>query len=250
MKKLSVQTGRPPLYQQVKEYIIDKINDAALQPGMKIESEAELVAGLKISRMTVNRALRELTDEGRVKRIQGRGTFVAEQKPQAALLQISSIAEEIRVRGGSYSCTVHLLQEEKAKPSVAFAMQLGSYTPVFHSIIVHKDRNIPIQLGCRYINPEIAPDFLKQDFSRLTVSDYLLSIAPVTAVEHVVEALIPDPWIRDLLQINAAEPCLALHRKTWANGKVATSSIFYSPGSRYTLGGTFTPASPGSIGIS
>jgi GntR family histidine utilization transcriptional repressor len=250
MEKLSVQTGRPPLYQQVKEYIIGKINDSALQPGMQIESEAELVAGLNVSRMTVNRALRELTAEGLLKRIQGRGTFVADQKPQAALLQIRSIAEEIRARGGSYSCTVHLLQEEKAKPSVALALQLKPYTAVFHSIIIHKDHNVPIQLGCRYINPEIAPDFLKQDFRRITVSDYLLSIAPVTAVEHIVEALIPDSWIRDLLQINAAEPCLALHRKTWVGDQVATSSSFYSPGSRYSLGGKFTPTSPCGIGIS
>jgi len=249
MDKLTTQTGRPPLYQQVKEYIIDKINDSALLPGMKIESEAELVAGLNVSRMTVNRALRELTAEGRIKRIQGCGTFVADRKPQAALLQISSIAEEIRARGGSYSCTVHLLQEEKAKPSVALAMQLQPYAPVFHSIIVHKDHNVPIQLGCRYINPRIAPAYLDQDFSRITVSDYLLSIAAVTAVEHIVEALIPDPWIRDLLEINAAEPCLALHRKTWVGDLVATSSTFYSPGSRYTLGGKFTPTASGSIDI-
>ncbi len=216
---------------------------------MRIESETELVASLKVSRMTINRALRELTAEGRIKRIQGRGTFVADKKPQAALLQIQSIAEEIRKRGGLYSCTVHLLQEEKAKPSVAAAMQLKPYSPVFHSIIVHKDNNVPLQLGCRYIKPEIAPNFLKQDFTRITVSEFLLGIAPVTAVEHIVEALIPDAWIRDLLEINASEPCLALHRKTWVDGKVATSSTFYSPGSRYTLGGKFTPTSPGSIGL-
>lgn len=250
MKKEAIHTARPPLYQQVKEYIIGKINASALQPGMQIESEAELVARLNVSRMTVNRALRELSVDGLLRRIQGRGTFVAERKPQAALLQISSIAEEIRARGGAYSCTVHLLEEEKAKPAVALAMQLKPYSVVFHSIIVHKDHNVPIQLGCRYINPAIAPDFLKQDFTRMTVSDYLLSIATVTAVEHIVEALIPDPWIRDLLQINAAEPCLALHRKTWAGDQIATSSTFYSPGSRYTLGGTFTPAAAGSIGIS
>ena len=250
MQKLSVQSDQPPLYQQVKEYIVEKINSAALQPGTRIESEAELVTGLNVSRMTVNRALRELTAEGRLKRIQGRGTFVADRKPQATLLQIQSIAEEIRERGGSYSCTVHLLQEEKAKPSVAEAMELKAYTPVFHSIIVHKDNNVPIQLGCRYTNPEIAPNFLEQDFTKVTVSEFLLSIAPVTAVEHIVEALIPDPWIRDLLEINASEPCLALHRKTWVGEKVATSSIFYSPGSRYSLGGKFTPTSPGSISIS
>lgn len=249
MGRLSVQPAQPPLYQQVKEYIRNRITTCALRPGMKIESEAELVARLKVSRMTVNRALRELSGEGLLKRVQGRGTFVAEPKPQAALLEICSIATEIRARGGIYSCTVHLLDEEKAQPSVAYAMQLKPYSEVFHSIIVHKDRNVPIQLGCRYINPAIAPDFLTQDFSRMTVSDYLLSIAPVTAVEHIVEALIPDPWIRDLLQINAAEPCLSLHRKTWAGDRIATLSTFYSPGSRYTLGGTFTPTATGRLGV-
>lgn len=249
MQKAEMNPNALPLYQQVKEYLLGKINNSAMLPGMRIESEAELVASLNVSRMTVNRALRELTAEGRLKRIQGCGTFIADKKPQASLLQIQSIAEEIRGRGGAYSCMVHLLQEEKAQPSVAAAMQLKAYTPVFHSIIIHKDNNIPIQLGCRYTNPEIAPNFLEQDFSRITVSEFLLGIAPVTAVEHIVEALIPESWIRNLLEINGSEPCLTLHRKTWVGDKVATSSTFYSPGSRYTLGGKFTPTSPGSIRI-
>jgi GntR family histidine utilization transcriptional repressor len=238
-----------PLYQQVKDHILDLINSGTLRPGMRIESEAELVAALGFSRMTVNRALRELTAEGRLHRRQGQGTFVATRKPQAALFTIQSIAEEIRARGGSYSCSIHLLQEEKASPSVATAMGLAPYDPVFHAIIVHKENDVPIQLACRYIRPEIAPRFLEQDFTRMTVSDYLLAIAPVTAIEHIVEALIPESWIRDLLEINSSEPCLALHRKTWSGGEIATSSTFYSPGSRYTLGGTFTPTSPGSIGV-
>ena len=238
-----------PLYQKVRDYILQRINNGTLLPGMRIESEAELVTALKVSRMTANRALRELTAEGRLHRRQGRGTFVAAMKPQAALLEIRSIADEIRARGGDYSCAVHLLQEEKASPTLATVMGLAPYALVFHSIIVHKKNQVPLQLACRYVLPEIAPDFLKQDFTQVTVSAYLLGIAPVTAIEHVVEALIPEPWIRDLLQINGSEPCLALHRKTWVGEKIATSSIFYSPGSRYTFGGKFTPASPGSIGV-
>lgn len=238
-----------PLYQQVKEYIVGKINGGPMQPGMRIESEAELVASLNVSRMTVNRALRELTAEGKINRIQGKGSFVAEKKPQSALLEIKSIAREIRDRGGSYSCSIHLQQAEKANPSVAASLGLAPYSDVFHSIIVHKDHKIPIQLGCRYINPHVAPNFLKQDFTKYTVSDYLLQLAPVSAVEHVVEALIPDSWIRDLLEINSSEPCLALYRKTWVDDTIATFSSFYMPGSRYSLGGKFTPASPGSIGF-
>lgn len=238
-----------PRYRQVKEYILERINGGVLLPGMRIESEAELVTALNVSRMTVNRALRELTAEGRLSRRQGQGTFVATRKPQAALFTIQPIADEIRARGGCYSCAVHLLQEEKARPALAAAMELAPYTPVFHAILIHKEDGVPIQLACRYIRPEIAPRFLEQDFTRVTDSEYLLAIAPVSAIEHVVEALIPEPWIRDLLEINGSEPCLALHRKTWVGDRIATSSTFYSPGSRYTLGGRFTPTSPGGIGL-
>lgn len=239
-----------PRYQQIKEYILERINGGQWRPGMKIDSEAELVAATGISRMTVNRALRELTAAGYLTRSQGRGTFVAEKKPQSALLEIRSIAQEIRERGGTYSCQVVLLQEEKARPELARAMELSPYSTVFHSVIVHKDNGVPIQLSSRFINPQIAPNYLDQDFTTITANEYLLHIAPVSSVEHVVEALIPDPWIRELLQINSAEPCLVLHRKTWVNEVVATCSAFYYPGSRYTLGGRFTPEAAGAIGVS
>jgi GntR family histidine utilization transcriptional repressor len=109
---------------------------------------------------------------------------------------------------------------------------------------------VPIQLSSRFINPIIAPDYLQQDFTRITPNEYLLSLAPISSVEHVVEALIPEVWIRELLQINSAEPCLALSRRTWVDGIIATSSTFYYPGSRYSLGSRFTPATAGTIQVS
>ncbi len=238
-----------PIYKQIKARIVERIERGELRNGMRVESEAELVDLLGVSRMTVNRALRELTAEGRLKRIQGRGTFIADRKPQSALLEIKSVADVIRRRGGRHSCTVHLLKEEKAKPAVATELGVQPYSPVFHSIIVHRENTIPIQLGCRYINPVIAPSFLEQDFTTITVTEYLLSLAPVSAVQHVVEALIPDHWIRELLEIGDFEPCLALYRKTWVNEIIATYSIFYYPGSRYTLAGMFTPAPNDKIAV-
>lgn len=238
-----------PLYQQVKDYINNRIAQGILTSGMRIESEAELSRMLNASRMTVNRALRELTVEGKLRRVQGLGTFVAEQKLQSPLFKIRSLAKEIEARGGRYSCDVHLLREEKASPWLAEEMKIRVQLPVFHSIIVHKEDDVPIQLGCRYINPEIAPDYLNQDFTRVTPSDYLLQQAPATAVEHVVEALIGEPWIRELLLISNFEPCLVLHRKTWSGELVATVNTFYYPGTRYTLGGRFIPDNEGKLDV-
>ncbi len=238
-----------PIYLKIKEYILDRINNGTWQTDMKIASEAELVAVFGASRMTVNRALRELTAEGRLIRKQGHGTFVARLKSQSALLEINSIAQEIKQRGGKYSCRVHLLNEEKANPTLAEAMGLSPYASVFHSVLIHQDNNIPIQLADRHINPAIAPDYIKQDFTTITPNEYLLKLAPIDGVEHIVEALIPDAWIRNLLKINEAEPCLALHRTTWVGEDIATKSCFYYPGSRYRLGGRFSPSSSGSIQV-
>lgn len=238
-----------PMYKQIKQQIMDKISSGELKSGMKIESEAELVDMFGVSRMTVNKALSELTAEGFLERVAGRGTFVSKPKPQSALLEIQSIAEEIKNRGGKHSSVIHLIQEERANPLIAAEMGLKPYAPVFHTVIIHKDNGVPVQLSYRFINPAIAPDFLKEDFTDKSVSEYLLKTAPVTVMEHTVEALIPDAWIRDLLDINASEPCLALHRKTWSGDVVATYSTFYYPGSRHTLFGRFTASPSNSMNV-
>ena len=72
------------------------------RPDTALPSEHELVAQFGISRMTANRALRELVEQGRVVRVAGVGSFVAEDKPQSTLLQIANIASEIRARGHDY----------------------------------------------------------------------------------------------------------------------------------------------------
>lgn len=232
-----------PLYQQVKDFIEKRIKAGDWLPDTKIPSENELVKTLGVSRMTVNRALRELSNAGYLIRLQGVGTYVAPRKPISALLEIRSIADEIRQSGGSHGSKVYLLREEKASPVLAARLELPTGSRVFHAVLVHCDGTIPIQLADRYVNPAIAPDFLKQDFTRITPNEYLVSVSPATEVEHVIEAVLPDTRTRRLLKISADQPCLVLHRKTWVGKTVATSSRFTYPGSRYRLGGRFKPES-------
>ncbi len=151
-----------PLYQQIREYVLNQIKTKTWKPDMKIPSENELVEKLKVSRMTVNRALRELTNEGYLLRLQGVGTFVAHPKPQSSLLEIKSIADEIRSHGGVHSCDVHLLREEVASLDLTAVMGLPAGTSVYHSVIVHRDSGCAIALESRYINPSVAPGYLQQ----------------------------------------------------------------------------------------
>ena len=230
------------LYEQVKDHIIDNIKSGKWAADTRIPSENQLAKELSVSRMTVNRALRELSDAGLLIRIQGVGTYVARPKPMTALFEITSIDEEIKKNGGVHSSDVHLLQSEKADPETASAMHIVTGEIVYHSIVVHKNRKTPVMLADRYVNPLSAPDYLKQDFSTITPSNYLLNVTPVKNVEHIVEAILPDAMVMKLLKISSAEPCLVLHRTTWDNSeRVATHSRMIYPGSVYRLGGTFKP---------
>jgi len=229
------------LYEQVKDHIMTNIQSGEWPPDARIPSENQLVHELSVSRMTINRALRELSDSGHLVRIQGVGTYVARPKHLTAFLEITSIDEEIRNRGGVHSCDVHLLQEEAAYPELAAAMAIMPETPVYHSIVVHKNSGNPVMMADRYVNPLSAPHYLKQDFTRTTPSKYLLNVVPASDVEHIVEAVLPDAMAQKLLKISPHEPSLVLHRQTWDNQRVVTHSRMTYPGANYRIGGRFKP---------
>ena len=228
-------------YEQVKQHIRQIIESGARQAGERLPSELDLVAALGVSRMTANRALRELADAGLVTRVSGVGTFVARSKPQSTLLMIAHIGDEIRSRGHEYRCDTVLSQRETASVMVSNALGLAPGASVFHVICVHRENGLPVQLEDRYVNPAIAPEFLSQDFSTVRPSEYLLEIVPAHDVEHVVDAALPTRAEAELLQIRAEEPCLTLMRRTWSNGAAVTFARFVHPGSRYRLGCRFSP---------
>ena len=230
-----------PLYQQVKAYILEKIRTGKWTPDMKIASESSLVKTMGVSRMTVNRALRELTSEGQLVRLQGVGTFVARKKLPSERLKLRSVAQEIKERGGQHVCEIHLLQQETASPELASDMGLESNAPVYHAVMVHKDKDTPIQLADRYINPAMAPNFLKQDFTHITPDNYLMDILPAMEAEHIIEAVMPDKRIQNLLQIPRTEACLLLRRRTRVNGGVVTRNQFIYAGSRHKIEDPFPP---------
>jgi hypothetical protein len=55
---------------------------------------------------------------------------------------------------------------------------------------------LPVQLEVRWVSPALAPDYLEQDFTKVTPNQYLMRAAPLQKVEYRVEALLPPPLWR------------------------------------------------------
>ena len=235
----SVQAPALALYEQVKEFITRKIQDGSWPAGHRLPSEHELVAQFGISRMTANRALRELVEQGRVVRQAGVGSFVAEDKPQSTLLQIGNIASDIRARGHDYSYQLLVAERIAASSDVAAWLDLRAGESVFHSLCLHLEDGTPVQLEDRYVNPRVVPNFLDQDLASTPPSEYLVRHVPFDQIEHLVDAVLPTAEQAGRLAMPIAEPCLLLTRRTWTRTVPVTLVRCLHPATRYRLGSRF-----------
>ncbi len=214
--------GPIPLYERVKQHILARVNSGEWVDGSRLPSEQDFVLLLGVSRMTVHRALRELFSKGLVTRVQGVGTFVATPQPRSPLIEIRDIAEDIAARGHAHSAQVVKLEVVLADPELAAIFSVRKGAKLFHSMIVRFEDTIPVQLEERFVTPIFAPHYLEQDFSSLTTTRYLQSIASATEVAHAVYAIRPDTRMCKLLAIDPAEACLRMTRLTWVNSVPAT----------------------------
>ncbi len=227
----------PAAFQRIKEHVRARISSGEWKEGDMIPTEAAFTKSFGVSRMTVNRALRELAAEQVVVRIQGAGTFVAPEKVQATLLEIKNIADEIKARGHSHRSELHLLERVTASDQQAAEFGVTSGSPIFHSLIVHFEDETAIQVEDRWVNAVVAPDYMAQDFTRTTPNEYLMKAAPLQGAEYRIEAIMPPQKIAIMLRISAQEPCLVLHRKTHSAGRVASVAIMWHPGKKYRFSG-------------
>jgi GntR family transcriptional regulator, histidine utilization repressor len=224
-----------PLYAKVKEHILGHIRSGAWTPGMRVPSENELVESFSISRMTANRALRELTADGFLSRVPGVGTFVREPPARSSLVELRNIADEIAARAHTHAAHVERQETVESSPALTEEFELRLPAKLFHLVMVHSENGVPVQLEDRYVNPFAAPHFNDQDFSKTTPTAYLVAVMPVDELEHTVEAVMPTPEQQALLDIDEHEPCLALHRRSWSKGHVVTVATLIYPASRYAL---------------
>ncbi len=228
-----------PIYRQIKKTIQQRIENGDWPAGQKLPSENELVAALDVSRMTINRALRELTQEGLIQRVHGLGSFVAETPRHASLIELQDIAVEIEHSGKRHHARVLQQDTIDATEQIASRFEWPELRSVYHVRLVHFQDDQPIQLESRYVNPAAIPDFMAQDFDRITPTAYLLNQFKPDEMEHRVSAVMPDAETRDLLGMQEGQPCLRLTRRTWHQQQVVTHVTLTYPGDRYDLGARY-----------
>ncbi|GAA5217675.1 UTRA domain-containing protein [Corallincola platygyrae] len=225
-----------PRYNDIKQGIKALISNGELTAGSQTPSENSLASQYNVSRMTARRALQELVYEGILFARKGFGTYVAEPSSRSAMLEIKSITDEIKNQGARYTNRILLLTSRPADKQTALALSVAEGSEVFFSMIVHQKDGIALELEQRAVNPELAPAYLKQDFSSFSPHEYLCGVAPLTEASHQIEAIAPTSSMCEWLKIDRDQPCLQVSRQMASDkGMVSYARLVY-PGNRYHLG--------------
>lgn len=234
-----------PQFEVIKTFILRRIERGVWRPGDTVPSENTLAEQFTVSRMTARRALSELTAIGVLERVRGAGTFVAEQLPTGSFLEIQSIAKEIALRHHEHRAEVLKLESRKADPFIQKLLHLELGDNCFYSQVLHYENKRPIQLEERFINATLVPDYLKQDFTKTTPSDYLSDVTPLSEADHWIEAVQCPREFYALLDMENTVPCLKISRRTFSRrgnssrskNTIVNFAFLYHPGDRYRLGG-------------
>lgn len=207
-----IEDGVPKHY-EVRRWLRHHVE--GLPPGTPVPSERSLSEQFNFSRTTVRQALHDLAVEGRIVRMQGRGTFVATPKVTQGL-QLTSYTQDMIAQGMKPGTRLIDTTVTEAEPDVAENLDVEEGAPVIRIERVRYANGEPMAVETVYLDhtrfPDIA-DKLTEDSSLYAVLESEYGVIPIEGNE-TIETVLASPAAWRLLGTEPTTPMLALTRSS------------------------------------
>lgn len=153
-----------PLYEQICVYVREAIQTGKYEPGDLLPSEADFQKYFNVSRITVRRALKLLCNEGVLRSVQGKGTYVNELYSKDWSL-MRSFSQDVISKGHVPSTKIIHFKKIKAPRNVAAILELSEADEVFAVKRIRYIDEVPFWVTTSYIVANAAPDLSADYFS-------------------------------------------------------------------------------------
>ncbi len=221
-------------YRDIKATVLERVRANTWPPGSLLPGEVDLAVEFNCARTTVNRALRELAEEGILDRKRKAGTRVKEAPERRAQMPIPLIRKEIEATGATYRYTL-TSQETRVVPDwLRSRLDLPASAQVLHLKCVHYAGNAPFQFEDRWINIAAVPSVVDADFRTQGPNEWLVAQVPFSDVEITFSASRADQIVADFLNIASGDPVFVSERMTWLRNVPLTYAKMHF-GSQYKL---------------
>ncbi len=222
-------------FRDVKAEILRRITEHTWGPGVLLPGEVDLAQTFGVARATVNRAMRELTEEGFLERRRKAGTRVRPSPLRAARFEIPLVRAEIEATGAAYR---YVLLERSVIPAQDWLRaRLGTLpeAKVLHLSCLHSADGAPYQYEDRWINLSALPSAEAADFSESGPNDWLIEKVPFSEVEISFLAVAADAAVAARMGMDKGDPVFTAERTTWWKGQAITHvRLSFARGHRMT----------------
>lgn len=233
---------RVPKYYEVKRQLLELIR--SMPAGTPVPPERELALRYRTSRTTVRQALAELVVEGRLLRIQGKGTFVAKPKV-AQLLELASYTQGMRAHGLTPETRILDTGYVAADDELAALLRLRPGSRVLRIHRLRLADGEPMSVDTSHLPARRFPG-LQRNLDRhaslyeALATDYGVQLAEA---EETIETVLADPRDARLLAVDVGMPLLLLsrHARDVTGAPVEWAQSRYR-GDRYKLVTRLRPA--------
>lgn len=214
-------------YQDVKASVLSRIRKNIWPPGALVPGEIELAQEFGCARATVNRAMRELVDEGILERKRKVGTRVKAAPERNTRFSIPLISEEIAETGSVYRYALVEREIVSAPGWLRAHVGLQKGDEVLHLKCMHFASDRPYQLEDRWINLDMIPNARTQSFENLGPNEWLVREVPFSEAEISYSAMNATRDIAEFLNGPEGEAIMTSQRTTWLEEKNLTHARFY-----------------------
>lgn len=240
---MSGKIQNSPKYFMIAREMIGAIKSGKLKPGMRVLSENEIISRYRVSNTTARKSLQSVENQGYIKKVKGKGTFVRESSVVRPVTRILSFTKNMLEAGLEPSTKV---LDSRISPE-NYSVEIGGrvYTLKAPVCKIHRLRfadNIPMMLEVRYISLALCPGIEKEDFSRslydLYEKKYQLSLSNVY---QELGAIMIDRGVQDFFDLTEPIPALLVNGVTFCGKEMILEmekSIYRGDKYRFLVGAT------------
>lgn len=212
-----IQEGPLPKHAQLR-IILEEYCRNELSPGDPLPGERALEETYNVSRITVRRAIGDLVAQGKLRRVRGKGTFVA-PSPLVSKLQLASFSEEMQAQGVVASSNILLSERAVAPREVTEYFGTPPHAEHIHLRRLRLGDAQPYAVDDGWYNGELVPDLLEHDLqtSVYQVLDQRYGLS-ITEAEQTVTAVNADARVATLLDVPANRALLRIVRYAQSHG--------------------------------
>ncbi|MBM7624589.1 GntR family transcriptional regulator [Sporohalobacter salinus] len=229
------KNSRIPLYYQLMDIIIEKIESDKLQPDDKLPSERNLCEKYDISRATVRQAIQELEKEGYIYKQHGKGTFVSPEKFKQDLLEFYSFTEEMKKIGKEPTSKVIEFKKINSNKKLARKMDLDIGVKLYQFTRLRLADGEPMMLETSYLPYDRFPGITKEDLENNAMYDIFMNRFNVSfsQAEEIFQPVAAKQEEAEHLNIDPGIPSMRLKRITYENNEVIEYTVGIARGDKF-----------------